>query len=471
MNKIRFYKKKRFEILSDNEIYKISKNDSIFTHINLLLNNNNYNQTKIIKTCKRLIDNCIKNNCCKSQKSFLTLYFILKNYLLKNDDLFSFSSINIILSFFIINKYFISRNYFYIENNKYNLFDTIINIILEKNKKNSNLKPNISFINNFIDYIFINMKNNVNCNYNYYLDNILPIIINRNIYLNEININRLLYIKLYYNNFYLNNFYLDNFQITNKCKIYKSVNKNITFLISKNILDYNIVKLHNTINCIPKYIIKSNNNQLASLNKHLELKKYFISSILYQELINIKNILFKNDNKWCNIIYKNLINHFNIYNIYNSKIIIIDGRNTLYINNNNDFNNLNLKLLNIYLNKSVYNNVFIIFNYRHKKLLCKYIENYLISKNYGFKLYNTISNNKYNNFLKLTIVNKDILNNIYLIFTPTGVDDDLMTIYLKLTFPYAKLKSNDKYGKYFEIVKRNNDYSYDLLKKICNIHN
>jgi hypothetical protein len=500
--------------LSSNAIYNIVKSKYIYTTLN------SYIKVRDIKTSKRLLDNLLILNCNRVYNSLTqsrydihtTLYFILIKYL-STPVLFNFSSINIILKYIITNNLTIPRLDLYIEgcNQIKNIFDTLIECIINNCYSSTKVinNCNIKFIEHSIDYIFINATNNINCNYNYYLSVILPIIENRNIYLEHKTINRLVYIILYYkkhvmtsryttsslqlkyNQSNLNNIYnypkLPNYHKLPNCPKLPISNK---YIVSKL---YNLVSRH-IINKYTVALINKNsltydkecgcsssrtNPRLITIKSNVDNTLNVLTDTVYNELNKIKQLLYsKSKNSWCNIYFKNFINYYTIrisdYTV--SSTIIIDGRNYLYNTKKSDkHHKLNLNLLDKYIasTPTQYNNTFIVFNIKHKDIICNYLASNLLNKNLKFNIKPLFTNSRYNNYIRILIYTcnpSNPSNTIYILFTPLGVDDDLMTIYLKLSIPNAYLQTNDNYGKYFETIKSTNDYLYNLWIHINNIN-
>jgi hypothetical protein len=180
---------------------------------------------------------------------------------------------------------------------------------------------------------------------------------------------------------------------------------------------------------------------------------------------------------------------------------IVDGRNTYYDNYKSDAEHkLNLaKFENdvvkwIFLDdddKSITSRqgTVVIFNCRHYNIIKKSLARILsrlinddVDCNDNIDCDNKCNVDKKNNYKVRTIKNHLDKNNqsrhisitgyngnsCVIVFTPRGVDDDLMSIYLKLTYPTASIKTSDTYGKYGELI-HNNHYYYTLWCKVFNL--
>jgi hypothetical protein len=475
---MKYLKNKRQQSKSDNRnndlkfINDILDTSSINDIICKYCNNEKYN-----KLSKRLINNYLlrklKNENINEINSLLTLYFRNNNF--NTINLYNETSINIILNH-LYNKLLETENIslLFTSYNSYNLF------YLCKNKK----IEYILLFKNLLKIIFENSKSriikkkilikNIILCFSYYFKNIYALSTkqNNNI-LKYVNIFNMLCNLFDDSNIYLDKYIIDKLLIiSNICKYYN--------------IEYN--KLSNLYKLIGKHIL-DNEQHILTFNKFKNLNSKIIK-------LNLKKIGLE-------IIGKNIYNSFNkIFNTvlcekYNfkkydkiNKLFIIDGRNAFY-NKNIKSNNSNLDLKNMknYLNSS-YDKI-ITFNIKHKDLIEKFIKTYFSNvkdctyknnKNYKYILYNKDKNTKTGKKSLLQQIdythikiekfddNNSLINetNITFIFTPRYIDDDLMTIYLKLNIPNSFTFSNDKYGKYSCLI-HNNNYYYNLWCKMFDI--
>ena len=150
-------------------------------------------------------------------------------------------------------------------------------------------------------------------------------------------------------------------------------------------------------------------------------------------------------NIFCNN-YSNIINNFT-YNRVDFNLLI-DGRNIFY-SKRDDTNNIDLLKIKQF-DKNIKDYVTI-------------INNNLINKN----VINSNDNRRYNSYLIFNENHKQVLetlqlNNSIILYTPSGTNDDIIQLYLWLSYLGCILISNDKHSNY--INKINTDkYLYGLF--------
>ena len=325
------------------------------------------------------------------------------------------------------------------------------------------------------------------------------------------------------------NIYLDNIYITQLCEIYNllyihHLNNNNdllfgiittlfkyinTFILS--IKQYNILSKNNTYYCNKERFIEYD---VLYIPYECSLKISHLKDKIFAKLksnqISTKQSKVKKQSQpnshlpkvWTSTIHNAISYRFLGGNSKQKKITIsniVDGRNMYYDNYKSDEEHkLNLSkfendvvkwisLDNINLITSSQKTTMVVFNCRHyniikkslTKILSRFINNCVNCKdniyydkdcdnknNYKVRtIKNYLDINKHSRHISISKYNKGAC---VFIFTPRGVDDDIMSIYLKLTYPTASINTSDTYGKYGELI-HNNHYCYTLWCKLFNI--
>lgn len=208
----------------------------------------------------------------------------------------------------------------------------------------------------------------------------------------------------------------------------------------------NFIDLKNIYNC----------HEIYNVNKE---GIWFTNCIILKQVIILRNILTNyevNKNIISNFIdsYNSIIRNFLLKN--NKINVIIDGMNKFYNSNkNNKTDNINLKKIMDYDNNINNNNL----------LITKYLNNKNI-------LYSN-KQPKVTNYVIFNEMYKDMLDtipfkNIFILYSPKHINDDIIQLYMFLSYPNTILISNDKHSNYINNLK-NNDYYINLFNEIKNI--
>lgn len=449
---------------------------SLITH--LITQKNKETRSKIVKRTekllKRYIDNYIINLLDNKDYYGMVVFLTYCRSILKLD--IKYSTLNIIL------KHIVSR----LECNniiKFELYSPYFNEV------------GINILDSLFVIICSNFKNSIKCNHNYFKLSVslifylfklcgskyskqcvdllfmsMKILDNENIYLDELTVSRLIYIYSFV-------------KLSGDINVKYKKLKVLYDVISNHILSYEDATILNSVCSYKSFNYKSinicNNKNVITRNVYCSIKEMrhmFFSNICKN---NKKNY----GKHWTQKMY-NIITFFNLLDssndssdiFMNKDINIIDGRNKYYNAKIAKNNNIDLGRLNNDLRKFEYNTTYIIFNIKHYDIIITNLKSYLYSLMNSRKL-KIIKGGNSNKNIVITKINSNKNNTMYLdeeddyksfvfIFTPRNVDDDLMSIYLKLTFPYSNIYTNDKYGKYLEYFKSSNHYYYTLWSKI-----
>lgn len=220
--------------------------------------------------------------------------------------------------------------------------------------------------------------------------------------------------------------------------------------------DY-IVKLHFILSC-NKYL---NKDLIIIFRKHLGKftlinydKHYFATNgIIQKEKIKLRNTLinFKKHN------IKSAINIFmHNYNYLIDKFVknrlelnvLIDGRNVFYSKKDSDITNNNIDIQSIKAFDSKIN------SYYKPVINTKLVNNNVLHpqdrRKYNFYL---IFNENHRNVLEPVLSE---LKNCSIIYTPSGTNDDIIQLYLWLSYLGCVLISSDKHSNYISRITSNN---------------
>lgn len=208
-------------------------------------------------------------------------------------------------------------------------------------------------------------------------------------------------------------------------------------------------KLINNINSvIDKYVLVCYNGT-----------DFSIKSLMQKSKIKLRNNLIKFGKS--NI--KSAINNFtHTYNYYINKFIhnttdinvLIDGRNIFYCKNE-ETNHIDLNKIKAYDSKNKYYNSIITE---------KMVKNNALNKEFPRK--------NFNYYLIFNENHKDVLNNLNLqnmtlILTPSGLNDDIIQLYLWLSYLGCVLISSDKHSDYINKIKEDR-YLHGLFMEYKN---
>jgi hypothetical protein len=492
------------------EIYKSNNIINLITKYSQP-NPKNKKECKTYKaTLKRIIDYHISQLIVS--RDYSSLYCFIKDYIQKSAN-FSYSTINIIFQHFVDIKKELPLIYSNCDSdiineqslNKQNdVFNYIIELIYNKSTK-ENIKCNKKFTRIIIDIFYHHF-------HYYYYENISEL---------QLSTDTIIYI---YTQFLIvieilseSNIYLDEEYITKMCCIYKILYSNNVNNDVNNIITKCITTLSTYINT---FILTINNYEILSTTKsnNFNINPTITNNVLYltsnclSKINELKTCIFNNLEieykrrfkcnknicygernqklcKWYANMFKDIeirfLNNKFPHSVINNNTIykIIDGRNTYYNNYSSELDNkLDLTKLrdDIYKfliadndNSSVFNDIIFVFNCRHYKIIKNILTSTLsrldnsnivdYKKNYKVR---TLKNylDKKNKYSHIKISNYFRGSSVF-IFTPRGVDDDIMSIYIKLNYPLSIIKTNDVYGKYGEFVHSNN-YYYTLWSKL-----
>jgi hypothetical protein len=361
-----------------------------------------------------------------------------------------------------------------------NIFQFINNLNNENDKYKLKTGNNISNLiklicnNNFI----INTNNILASNISELINNISDIKVKSNIYLNLIDIvnNNFIFInknKLKsnkdkdYNNYNINNLYTNS--------NYDDLSKTLNLFVYNDILNYiiNGLSLYKLWIGIDYYIKCCNIlNHYNFIDNSLHIK---LSNILYnyvnidlynngkwitnfqiqKQKILLRNILINYKKHRCELtMFKHRYSHFIDQLTFNNNefIFLIDGRNIFY-STNTGTNNIDInKIKNYDKHINVYNNS-IIDNMITKKIIHK---NYKYNKQQIYLIFSESHAN---------IINKLQLKNIFVMYSPKGINDDIIQLYLWLTYLGCILISNDKHSNYISKINAN-QYFLGLLNDL-----
>jgi hypothetical protein len=309
-----------------------------------------------------------------------------------------------------------------------NLIELMLYIYDQKLKVKSNVFYNIidicyynfNFINNNYSNILIDYKLKHENIYNYEEKHIIKVL-NLEVY------NKLLYYTLYQikdDKLWLNKDYINKCRFILSCTKY--LYKDLVILFNKQLY---------------KYLLISYDDNNFITNGLIQKKKIKLRNLI----INYNKSSIKNAIRSFIDTYDTIIDNF-IYN-KNDFNLLIDGRNTFY--SKKDINNIDLlKIKNFDKNIKDY---------------IRLVNNNLINKN----IINSNDNRKYNVYLIFNENHKNVLDtlklqNSIILYTPSGTDDDIIQLYLWISFLGCILISNDKHSNYINRIN-DNKYYYGLF--------
>lgn len=398
-----------------------------------------------------------------------------------------------------IDKYVLHFNYYYhilneekLNNSQLNKVNRIFNLYMQQNLNSlsiNNLYNLLLFINSLHRF---NNKDNLNLLNDSNISNIFKFLSNSNIVLTnyeiiselsilldylvykDLNLKKIFYISLI-NIIYVNFCYLDEniknkkINFVSKEQLFKDANLNfydkiVKIIVNKlNKLDiwlysnevisiYNILKFINYLKNDTYAILKKSTYYYNILN--METNLWSSSSIILKEVSKLRNKLIDYDNNKILINkfilkYARFINQFLISK--NTINIVIDGKNMFY-SRNNETHNINVEKLINYDIDINNNNLIIINELKNKKLIL-----------------DTHKPN-YNIFIIFNEAHKSILkglnlSNIYILYSSNEIDDDIIQLYLFLTYPNTVLVSKDKHSNYINKISKN-EYKKGLFDAI-----
>lgn len=224
------------------------------------------------------------------------------------------------------------------------------------------------------------------------------------------------------------------------------INKLLGIIISNKFLYKELIKNINSI--INKYILVCYNGT-----------DFSIKPLMQKSKIELRNSLIKFNKSTV----KSAINNFtHTYNYYINKFIhnttdinvLIDGRNIFYCKND-ETNNIDLNKIKEFDSKN---------NYYNAIITEKMVKKNSLNKEFPRKIFNY--------YLIFNENHKDVLNNLKLqnttlILTPSGLNDDIIQLYLWLSYLGCVLISNDKHSDYINKIKENR-YLHGLFMEYKN---